>query len=138
MATGNSHDEPSHGHSHGHSHGSVPLGPVGIRVRRLLAAIVIPLVVGTLIGLAVLWPSSPKANPLAGPTATGLIAADVVKVTVDVCTAPGAADAGVSVCDFVTIELPGGDEAMFEQSQLADIALRRGDSIYVDRYERST
>ncbi len=43
---------------HGHSHGAeVPMPPAPQRVRRMIAAIILPLVAATLVGLVVLWPS---------------------------------------------------------------------------------
>lgn len=81
--------EHSQGHSHGHSHSH---GPIDLdasearRVRIVLAALVIPLLVATLIGLVVLWPGSSslvgsrpftaKGTELETATITSLNAAD--------------------------------------------------------------
>jgi uncharacterized membrane protein len=52
---------PSGGHGHGHGHG--PARPAGRRVRILIAALLVPCALATLVGLVVLWPSG-------GPPAT--------------------------------------------------------------------
>nr|WP_255622625.1 YibE/F family protein [Pseudonocardia sp. DSM 110487] len=49
------------GHGHGHGHG--PARPAGRRVRILIAALLVPCALATLVGLALLWPTG-------GPPAT--------------------------------------------------------------------
>ncbi|MFD7503878.1 YibE/F family protein [Streptomyces sp. NPDC059850] len=57
-AHGHSHGSPGHGHSHAHSHG--PAAPVSARLRKVIAAVLIPFAVAVLAGLVALWPGSPE------------------------------------------------------------------------------
>jgi uncharacterized membrane protein len=123
------------GHSHGHSHDHSVIGPAAKRVRRLLAAIVIPLMIATFVAMAVLWPKPSTTNRLAGPSPAGLQAAEVIKVQPSPCTNPVDKETDLGVCDLVTVQLEGNKRAEFEQSPLANILVRRGDRIYVDHFE---
>jgi uncharacterized membrane protein len=124
----------SHEHvGHQHAHGAIDLGPAGVRVRKILAAIVLPLILATALGLVVLWPSSERST--AGPTSAGggLIAAKVLGVELRPCTYPVEGDDGLSLCHFVTISLPRNVSSSFELAQTSGIVMRKGDSIYVDK-----
>ncbi|MEE1939572.1 YibE/F family protein [Streptomyces sp. TRM 70361] len=44
----------AHGHSHAHGHG--PVAPVSARLRRVIAAVLVPFAVAVLAGLVALWP----------------------------------------------------------------------------------
>ena len=48
---------PTIGHGHGHGHGHDAGPPAGRRVRLLIAALLIPCALATLVGLVLLWPS---------------------------------------------------------------------------------
>ncbi len=129
--TDEGHDE---GHSHGHSH-SGPLGPVGMRVKQVLAAIVIPLMVGTIVAMVWLWPSSTTRSPLSGPSANNLVSAKVIAVDPQKCVTPIDEETGIDLCDLITIQLTASKTATFEQSPYANVPLHRGDRIYVDRFD---
>ncbi|QTT74767.1 YibE/F family protein [Streptomyces mobaraensis NBRC 13819 = DSM 40847] len=51
---GHGHGSHAHGHSHGHGHG--PVTPVSHRLRKVIAAVLIPFTAAVLVGLVVLWP----------------------------------------------------------------------------------
>jgi uncharacterized membrane protein len=125
---------------HAHSHGPAP--KVTKRIRRLLAAITIPLVFANAVALAVLWPKgSDSENPLASPAGTpGLIGATVTGVDAVKCSSDYAQDSGVTYCEEVTIRLTGGPEknrsSMFQLSPTTGVVLRKGNKIYVERIER--
>jgi uncharacterized membrane protein len=51
--------EPGHGHTHGYA--ATP--PAPRHVRRIVAAIILPMVLATLIGLIALWPRGPTPHP---------------------------------------------------------------------------
>ncbi|MGI5339056.1 YibE/F family protein [Streptomyces sp. CA-181903] len=51
---GHGHHGHGHGHSHSHSHG--PATPVSHRLRKVIAAVLIPFTAAVLVGLVVLWP----------------------------------------------------------------------------------
>ena len=125
---------------HSHSHGPAP--KVTKRIRRILAAITIPLVLGNAVALAVLWPKgSDSKNPLASPAGNpGLIGATVTGVDAVKCSSDYAQDTGVTYCAEVTIRLNGGPEkngsSIFQLSPTTGIELRRGQKIYVERIER--
>nr|WP_257232004.1 YibE/F family protein [Streptomyces sp. Rer75] len=47
-----------HGHSHAHAHG--PAAPVSARLRKVIAAVLIPFAVAVVAGLVALWPGGPE------------------------------------------------------------------------------
>ena len=51
----------SHSHAHAHSHGGGEPAPVGDRSRRVLVGLVVALLVATVAGLLILWPT--EATP---------------------------------------------------------------------------
>ncbi|NED71437.1 YibE/F family protein, partial [Streptomyces sp. SID9944] len=53
-----------HGHAHGHSHG--PAAPVSKRLRKVIAAVLIPFAAAVLVGLAVLWPGGAPSHQRTG------------------------------------------------------------------------
>ena len=52
--------------AHGHGHGHTPAPPSGRRVRILIAALLLPCALGTLVGVVLLWPTGGLP-----PTTTG-------------------------------------------------------------------
>ncbi|MGW9211919.1 YibE/F family protein [Embleya sp. NPDC055664] len=56
--------QANHGHGHGHAHG--PASPVSTRLRRLVAAVLIPFAAAVVVGLVVLWPSGTPTHPRTG------------------------------------------------------------------------
>jgi hypothetical protein len=57
------------GHGHGHGHGAAP--PAGRRVRLLIAALLVPCALATLVGVVLLWPG-PVPAPEGAQTPSGL------------------------------------------------------------------
>lgn len=55
---------PGLGHSHSHGHG--PAAPVSKRLRKVIAAVLIPFTVAVVAGLVVLWPGSAPAHKRTG------------------------------------------------------------------------
>ncbi|HEX8628148.1 MAG TPA: YibE/F family protein, partial [Catenuloplanes sp.] len=55
------HPVAGHGHSHGHGHGAVPAA--SRRTRRLVAAVLVPAAVATLVALVLLWPGAVARLP---------------------------------------------------------------------------
>lgn len=119
----------------GHSHGG-ELKPTSARVRRILAMIVVPLMVMTLVATAILWPTgSNERRRLSGPSASrSLIAAKVISAELDRCTSELDIDAGTAFCDQITIQLSDGKRADFENPATNGFSIRKGDGIYVDAF----
>ncbi|MGW5447232.1 YibE/F family protein [Streptomyces asiaticus] len=73
-----------HGHSHGHSHGHGPATPVSARLRKIIAAVLIPFTVAVVAGLIVLWPGGTPDHKAHGRSGLGFdqttVAGRVVKV----------------------------------------------------------
>jgi uncharacterized membrane protein len=102
------HDHPTHGHHHHHG----PVEPASPHLRRLLAFIVAPLVLLTLVGVVALWPSNSarSGNALAGPgAAPPLVDGRVVDVDAAPCRGLDA-EAGAPDCMRVSVELLEGPD----------------------------
>ncbi|MYS78903.1 YibE/F family protein [Embleya scabrispora] len=63
-APGHAHHAAGHAHGHGHAHG--PPSPASARLRRLVAAVLIPFAAAVVVGLVVLWPGGTPAHPRTG------------------------------------------------------------------------
>ena len=105
-------------------------------MRRVLAAIVIPLVVVTLVAMAIMWPrNSTERRRLSGPSPSrSLIAAKVTNVDRDRCTSDYQVDSGTAYCDQVSIRLANGNPAEFEHPSANGFSINKGDDIYVDAF----
>ncbi|GAA2554451.1 hypothetical protein GCM10010210_29840 [Pseudonocardia hydrocarbonoxydans] len=92
---------------HGHSHGG-PTAPAGRRVRLLIAALLVPCALATLIGLVVLWPDGVATAPPA--TAQTPVRAEVTAAQATDCT-PGSGEGGcvALVVRMADGPLPGRD-----------------------------
>jgi len=91
----------------GHEHGHTPAAPAGRRVRLLIAALLVPCAVATLIGLAVLWPTAAaRTSTNAGQPVHGQVTATKVSE----CT-PGSGDNGclALVVHMTDGPMPGRD-----------------------------
>ncbi|MEU9554458.1 YibE/F family protein [Streptomyces fumanus] len=55
-----------HGHGHGHSHSHGPAAPVSGRLRKVIAAILVPFAAAVLVGLALLWPGGAPPHERTG------------------------------------------------------------------------
>ncbi|WP_405643766.1 YibE/F family protein [Streptomyces uncialis] len=61
------HGHGGHGHGgHGHSHSHGPAAPVSARLRRIIAAVLIPFAAAVVVGLAVLWPGGTPGHERTG------------------------------------------------------------------------
>lgn len=90
---------------HGHSHDTAP--PAGRRVRILIAALLIPCALATLVGVLVLWPGAAPAPQIA---AQQPVAGEVTAARAADCT-PGSGDGGcvALVVRMADGPLPGRD-----------------------------
>ncbi|MGX2995926.1 YibE/F family protein [Streptomyces sp. JNUCC 64] len=61
---GSGHGSGHGGHGHSHAHG--PAAPVSARLRRIIAAVLIPFATAVVVGLAVLWPGGAPAHERTG------------------------------------------------------------------------
>jgi uncharacterized membrane protein len=94
------HHDDKHGHAGhgdaGHGHGPFPKIQVSRRLNRLLAALLTPLVLGTLIGLVALWPRTADDNPN-GLIAPGSNRGELISATV--------VDKDIAPCDLAREEV---------------------------------
>ncbi|MFF7245354.1 YibE/F family protein [Embleya sp. NPDC008237] len=66
-APGHAHHAAGHGgHVPGHGHAHGPPSPASARLRRLVAAVLIPFAAAVVVGLVVLWPGGTPAHPRTG------------------------------------------------------------------------
>ncbi|GAA0934342.1 YibE/F family protein [Streptomyces rhizosphaericus] len=76
--------EQAQDHSHGHSHGHGPATPVSARLRKIIAAVLIPFTVAVVAGLIVLWPGGTPDHKAHGRSGLGFdqttVAGRVVKI----------------------------------------------------------
>ena len=91
-----------HTHPHGSEHKSDPV------VVKRLAAVVIPFVVATFVGLVVLWPSEGGDELRQGPPPAQQYRATVTSVEADACEAPPTG--GDLVCSVVEVRLDEGPD----------------------------
>ncbi|MFI0738093.1 YibE/F family protein [Streptomyces sp. NPDC021100] len=64
---GHGHGQHGHGHGHhGHSHSHGPAAPVSHRLRKVIAAVLIPFTAAVLVGLVVLWPGGAPPHSHSG------------------------------------------------------------------------
>jgi uncharacterized membrane protein len=98
-------DAPATGHGHGHG----PARPAGRRVRIVIAALLVPCALATLVGLALLWPTG-GPPPTAGPITQEQVRAEVTATRVTDCT-QGSGDGGcvALVVHMADGPLPGRD-----------------------------
>lgn len=101
----------SQGHEQGHGHGHGAASPAGRQVRRLLVALLVPCVLATLAGVALLWPG---ATPVPEIPPTQQVHGTVTTVQVADCS-PGAGDRR---CTGVTVALSDGPRAGRDLVQL--------------------
>ena len=122
-----------------HAHGGNQ--PVDDRARRLLALVIGPVVLATIVGLVVLWPSSERTrvNDLGAPD--DLVDARIVEIQETACEGTQA-EAGIS-CVLPTVRLlEGPDEGQEVQLQEASTAggaprLSVGDTVVLGYFEDS-
>jgi uncharacterized membrane protein len=99
----------------GHGHGHSPASPAGRRVRVLIAALLIPCGLATLVGLVLLWPRGETPAPTQPPQQ--LLHAQVNAAARADCT-PGSGDGG---CTGLTLRLADGPVAGRDLVQLVPV-----------------
>lgn len=116
---------PAPGHAHGHGH--TPAAPAGRRVRLLIAALLVPCAIATLIGLAVLWPTA--AAPVA-VNAGQPVHGQVTATRVSECSA-GSGDNGcvALVVHMTDGPMPGRDLAQIVPVEPSTARFAVGDEI---------
>ncbi len=91
------------GHGHGHGHGHGPPAAADRRVRIAIAALLVPAMLATLVGLVLLFPYD-RAEPTDGAASAPRIPGSVTATAQTDCD-PGSGDAG---CAALTVTLTGG------------------------------
>ncbi|MHA6615568.1 YibE/F family protein [Pseudonocardia sp. DLS-67] len=94
-------DDPTPGHGHGHGHG--PARPAGRRVRILIAALLVPCALATLVGLVLLWPTGGPPDT-ARPGSQQPVRAQVTATTPADCS-PGSGSGG---CVALVVHMADG------------------------------
>jgi uncharacterized membrane protein len=87
----------------GHGHGHGPAAPAGRRVRLVIAALLVPCALATLVGVVLLWPTS---GPVPAPNAGAVQSIDaVVAASQGADCTPGSGDGG---CVALLLRMAGG------------------------------
>jgi uncharacterized membrane protein len=95
---------------HGHGHGHEPGPPASQRVRRLLAAVLIPVVLATLVGLWLTWPADPPRRNIDVGFGQRPVQGQVLATSAAPCTSGSAAPAGqAKECISLSVLLTSGD-----------------------------
>lgn len=110
---------PEPGHEHGghtgHSHDHGPATPASRRLRRIIAAVLVPFAVAVVAGMVLMWPGRLPAHASTGlgfdqPTVSGTVSA-TVSAPCDAGAAPGTAGAAANGCILVTVQVTSGKDA---------------------------
>lgn len=113
-----------HQHSHAHSHG--PAAPVSSRLRKVIAAVLIPFAAAVAVGLVVLWPGGAPAHERTGvgfdrQTQQGKVVnivkvdckdvnASQVPVSGETTPPTGEPATGAGLCEKATVEVTTGED----------------------------
>ncbi|WNI23646.1 YibE/F family protein [Streptomyces sp. ITFR-16] len=113
-----------HQHSHAHSHG--PAAPVSSRLRKVIAAVLIPFAAAVVVGLVVLWPGGAPAHERTGvgfdrQTQQGRVVnidkvdckdvnASQVPVSGESTPPTGEPSDGAALCEKATVEVTTGED----------------------------
>ncbi|MHA6761644.1 YibE/F family protein [Streptacidiphilus sp. PAMC 29251] len=108
------HDSGHTGHT-GHSHDHGPATPASRRLRRIIAAVLVPFAVAVVAGMVLMWPGKLPAHASTGlgfdqPTVTGTVTATKA-APCDAGAAPTAGAAAKDACTLVTVRLSSGKDA---------------------------
>lgn len=106
---------PGHGHTHSHSHSHGPAAPVSRRLRKVIAAVLIPFAAAVVAGLVVLWPGGAPPHERSGVGFDRQTQdATVVKVVTASCHPGNASGArhetGGGACKKATVRLDTGKD----------------------------
>ena len=97
---------PAHGHGHGHG----PAPPASHRVRVLLAAVLVPVVLATLVGLWLTWPGDPPRRNIDVGFGQRPVQGQVLAITAAPCTSGGEAPADqIKKCISLSVLLTSGN-----------------------------
>ncbi|WP_406452364.1 YibE/F family protein [Streptomyces sp. NBC_00876] len=113
---------PDHQHGHTHSHG--PAAPVSTRLRKVIAAVLIPFAAAVVVGLMVLWPGGAPAHERTGvgfdrQTQQGRVMSvgkvdckdvNASQMPVGGETSPPTGDGGSELCKRATVEVTSGQD----------------------------
>ncbi len=95
---------------HGHGHGHEPAPPASLRVRRLLAAVLVPVVLATLVGLWLTWPGDPPRRTIDVGFGQRPVQGQVLATFSAPCTSGSAAPADqAKQCISLSVLLTNGD-----------------------------
>jgi uncharacterized membrane protein len=108
----------SHGSVHGHAHAHGPVPPVSRRLRRVIAAVLVPFAAAVVAGLVVLWPGGAPQHARTGvgfdqQTRQGQVVKLVAVSCKAAAAAPDADAAGTATsdaCQKATIEVASGPD----------------------------
>jgi uncharacterized membrane protein len=95
------------GAGHGHGHGHSPAPQAGRRVRILIAALLVPCALATLVGLMAMWPSGAGRPATANPVTQTPVRAEVTATRATGCNA----DASGTGCVAVIVHMSDGPRA---------------------------
>jgi uncharacterized membrane protein len=97
------------GHGHGHGHGSA--GPASARVKRLLAAVLVPVALATFVGLVLTWPGTPPRSGADLGFGQHPVNGDVLAAATAPCTAGAAGSGQPANCIALAVRLTNGESA---------------------------
>ena len=105
---------PDGGHG-GHTHDHGPATPASRRLRRIIAAVLVPFAVAVVAGMVLMWPGRLPAHASTGlgfdqPTVTGTVTATRA-APCDAGAAPAAGTAAEDACTLVTVRLSSGKDS---------------------------
>ncbi|MEE4541089.1 YibE/F family protein [Streptomyces sp. V4-01] len=106
--------EPAHGQAHGHGHAHGPVEPASNRLRKVIAAVLVPFAAAVVVGLVVLWPGGAPDHARSGvgfdqQTRQGTVVR-LLDVSCKAVGAPPAASGVGDACQKATIEVASGPD----------------------------
>lgn len=122
------------GYGHGHHHGHEPTTPAGRRVRILLASLLVPFALATVVGLVLLWPSGVPFGGAGGLPSSTQQFLDAEVLTAQ--TADCAAGSGDGACAALLLRpeggpLPGRDLVLVVPVEPSTPRFAAGDAVVV-------
>ncbi|WP_052433184.1 YibE/F family protein [Streptacidiphilus carbonis] len=114
-------DHP-HEHSHGHSHDHGPATPASRRLRRVIAAVLIPFAVAVVAGMVLMWPGRLPAHASTGlgfdqPTVSGRVTAtraapcDAGATSTASAASTASSTAAQDACALVSVAITSGKDS---------------------------